>query len=643
MAVGKTVEVNDLCQNLVQALNIVMSLDSQPDQRIEAYKFCEEVKENSPCLTICGRLMSTKTNSAVVRHFGLQLLEHCIKFRWNNMNQEEKLQLKEDVLKIIAEGTLPIMEEEAHIKDVASRLVVEMAKREWPQQWPEMLDELKALCKRGKTQTDLVLLVLVRLVEDVICFNLLPTQRRRDIQQALNVQLGNIFEFICHLLEHHASTFQQLQKNCSSEEQRLEAMAHGQIAKGALRTLAGFLEWVSMSQVMANGSSLLLVLCSLLNNPVLQMDAADALLLILNPKGEDRKPLLMLFNDAAMLSMLQAAESAHEAGLNEKGYLFLKRICQLLVGLGLWLAGIWGVDPKVERPSNFKEFLTSMLAFTNHLSQYLSSLVESMWIIFLQHKIISNDPIMLEFLPQLLQCHTTKIAKCGHPSGDYSPSCQYSRLDFEGDEEFSAFFASYRAQLGECVRLCCRLQPEVAFQIAKDSLLHLLPEPIDTGCSSGQGSGLCTFSSPSFLKWDAMATFLENTMSQLFSALEKKGLGKPPAEEGLAMMRQVLDYNSNDPLVHSSCLSCVSALLPFLSFNSFMLSQVLDKLLNAVTFSLNNDHPPGHNVPINRAVKNLRRHACSSLVKISREQPELLMVRFASLDLIYSIFWRGGI
>ena len=38
MAVRKTEEVNDLCQKLVQALNIVMNLDSQPDQRTEAYK-----------------------------------------------------------------------------------------------------------------------------------------------------------------------------------------------------------------------------------------------------------------------------------------------------------------------------------------------------------------------------------------------------------------------------------------------------------------------------------------------------------------------------------------------------------------------------------------------------------------------------
>lgn len=48
-----------------------------------------------------------------------------------------------------------------------SRLVVEMMKREWPQQWPTLLEELHTLSKRGPTQTELVLFVFMRIAEDV--------------------------------------------------------------------------------------------------------------------------------------------------------------------------------------------------------------------------------------------------------------------------------------------------------------------------------------------------------------------------------------------------------------------------------------------------------------------------------------------
>lgn len=57
---------------------------------------------------------------------------------------------------ILFQGTLRILEEENHIKDVLSRIVVEMIKREWPQHWPGMLMELDTLSKQEKTQTELL-------------------------------------------------------------------------------------------------------------------------------------------------------------------------------------------------------------------------------------------------------------------------------------------------------------------------------------------------------------------------------------------------------------------------------------------------------------------------------------------------------
>lgn len=54
---------------------------------------------------------------------------------------------------ILFQGTLRILEEENHIKDVLSRIVVEMIKREWPQHWPDMLMELDTLFRQGVWRT----------------------------------------------------------------------------------------------------------------------------------------------------------------------------------------------------------------------------------------------------------------------------------------------------------------------------------------------------------------------------------------------------------------------------------------------------------------------------------------------------------
>lgn len=44
------------------------------------------------------------------------------------------------------------------------------------------------------------MLILLRLAEDVITFQTLPTQRRRDIQQTLTQNMDSIFGFIMAIL-----------------------------------------------------------------------------------------------------------------------------------------------------------------------------------------------------------------------------------------------------------------------------------------------------------------------------------------------------------------------------------------------------------------------------------------------------------
>lgn len=57
--------------------------------------------------------------------------------------------------------------ETSHLNDALARVIVEMIKREWPQQWPTLLSELSDACSRGHRHTQIVLHVFLRLAEDV--------------------------------------------------------------------------------------------------------------------------------------------------------------------------------------------------------------------------------------------------------------------------------------------------------------------------------------------------------------------------------------------------------------------------------------------------------------------------------------------
>lgn len=623
--------MNALCEELVKAVTVMMDPSSTQRYRLEALKFCEEFKEKCPICVPCGLKLAEKTQIAIVRHFGLQILEHVVKFRWNSMSRLEKVYLKNSVMELIANGTLSILEEENHIKDVLSRIVVEMIKREWPQHWPDMLMELDTLSRQGETQRELVMFILLRLAEDVVTFQTLPTQRRRDIQQTLTQNMERILNFLLSTLQENVNKYQQMKTDASQEA---EAQANCRVSIAALNTLAGYIDWVSLNHITAENCKLVETLCLLLNEQELQLGAAECLLIAVSRKGklEDRKRLMILFGDVAMHYVLSAAQTADGGGLVEKHYLFLKRLCQVLCALGNLLCALLALDANIQTPVNFGMYLESFLAFTTHPSQFLRSSTHMTWGALFRHEVLSRDPSLLAVIPKYLRASMTNLVKMGFPSKTDSPSCEYSRFDFDSDEDFNAFFNSSRAQHGEVVRCVCRLDPKTSFQMAAEWLKYQLSAAIDTGpvnsCSTagtGEG-GFCSIFSPSYVQWEAMTFFLESVINQMFRTLEKEEL---PVNEGIELLQLVLNFEMKDPLILSCVLTNVSALFPFVTYKPAFLPQVFSKLFSFVTFESVGESK----APRTRAVRNVRRHACSSINKMCRDYPDLVLPNF---DMLYS-------
>uniref|UniRef100_A0A8C8I1V4 Exportin-5 n=1 Tax=Oncorhynchus tshawytscha TaxID=74940 RepID=A0A8C8I1V4_ONCTS len=610
--------VSEMCDHLIKAVNVMMDAESSQIYRLEALKFCEEFKEKCPFCVPCGLQLADKAQTAVVRHFGLQILEHVIKFRWNNMPQQEKVQLKNCAMGLLSSGTYPILEEESHIKDVLARIIVEMIKREWPQHWPDMLKEMEALTSIGEAQTELVMMILLRLAEDVITFQTLPAQRRRDIQQTLTQNMESIFSFLLTILQLHVDEYRKLAK------------AHCRVGVAALSTLAGYIDWVALAHLTNDNCRLLEMLCLLLSETELQLEAAECLLIAISRKGklDDRKPLMVLFDDVAMHYILSAAQP-----VVERHYIFLKRLCQVLCSLGSQLCFLVGSGVEVDVPANLSKYTEAFLAFTTHPSQFLRSSTQITWGTLFRHEILSKDPVIIQMMIKYFRATMTNLVKTGFPSRNDSPSCEYSRHDFDSDEDFNSFFNSFRAQQGEAVRNACRVVPLEGFQIAAEWLQYQISTPIDigtTGCRVGVGfitrEGLCSILSPSAVQWDAMTFFTESVVGQLFKNVEVEKL---PVDQGIELLQAVLNYNTQDPLILSCVLTNLSSLFPFVTHRPHFLPQVLYKLFASITFEVVEESK----APRTRAVKNVRRHACSSIIKMSRDYPWFILPCF---DILYN-------
>ncbi|KAF4520177.1 hypothetical protein B566_EDAN003889 [Ephemera danica] len=501
-------------------------------------------------------------------------------------------------MRLLANGTLPLMDEKLYIKDGVARLVVEMIKREWPQQWPGLLDELNELCSRGETQTELVLLVLLRLAEDVATLQTLESnQRRKDIYQALTANMETLFKFFLWLINRHFTKLQDLVA-IGAVQALEESKVHSKVCEVVLTTLGAYVEWVATSHLVAEGGQLLQMLCLLLKNKAcedVQLAAAECLYLIVNRKGtvEERRPLLVLFSPDAMSCMFEAAHNAITVTPTDSNYLFLKKLTQVLTGLGSQIHYLLGKDESTGIPENFGAYLSALMHLSQHPSLQITHYANQLWTSFFKHDVISKNPEFLKFVTLWIASTVPK--------------------DFDSDEEFSAFFHRYRAELQEAIHQATLIAPLDAFAYIEKCLTLQLSKPV---------VGMCTTQSPDAIEWEALNHVVEAVLSRILLCRDR-----PPVVSGLRLLQMCLNYETKDPLLASFVLSSISALFVFLSMDpsgTSMLPLVLQKIFAALVFT----QPGQTKESRSRAVKNVRRHAASLMVKLAQRYPLLLLPMF---------------
>lgn len=120
-----------------------------------------------------------------------------------------------------------------------------------------------------------------------------------------------------------------------------------------------------MSHIKAEHNRVLAILCALLQDGNFQNHAVECLLQIVNRKGplEDRKCLLDCFDLSAIKQILAAANDVSQKSVTESNYLFLKKLTQVLTGLGTHFCFLWG-----------KEDPSKAATRSEHLDLYLSKL-----------------------------------------------------------------------------------------------------------------------------------------------------------------------------------------------------------------------------------------------------------------------------
>ena len=435
--------------------------------------------------------------------------------------------------------------------------------------WPQKWPDLSPKLF-GSPCNRTVLLVLWRITEDVGVL-MIPdnSDRRRELLAALNDNVGKIFNYIGESVQ-------------SSDKA---------IALTSLKALTGILEWTPVDEG----------LCDFLSNIVIQDSwdegsteakavSFECMSLILNRKHrnmEEKRIILTFFkehnfNNLIFCLRLLVTKTTQPPMDSCFSLLSLAtNVSSLLNSCGHQLLAL-GVTEIPE--TTFHTYLDQMISILDHPSPSVHSIPVNFF-----KEIIKRKTAGKELAFKLFASIPTKLIK-------RSEEDIFVRCEFDTYQDYEQSFYKIRAEILHLLRILAANEDDAVFT-ASTSLLDSFLNGHDD-------------------RWEALTLILD----AVFNNIPEPEKFQIPS---LQLIQRLLSSNSHEANILSFQLSCISALLVF------MKNQPTESFLPLLSHLFKLTRFPSEIK--SEDVKNVRRHAASFFVKLSKMYPQALEVRILSL------------
>ncbi|KAK8802110.1 hypothetical protein WA158_006505 [Blastocystis sp. Blastoise] len=162
-----------------------------------ASKFVHEFREKEGVWKIVFDIVEKCQNKYSI-FYGLNILEEFVKYKWYMVPVEERNTIKDrtvqNIITITSSATGPM--KDPSIISKWNLVLIEILKKEWPDNWPSFVSDLVGSSKVNEDLCDNNIIILKLLVEDVFQYNQesLTSQRSEKLQTELKTDLGAIFD-----------------------------------------------------------------------------------------------------------------------------------------------------------------------------------------------------------------------------------------------------------------------------------------------------------------------------------------------------------------------------------------------------------------------------------------------------------------
>eukprot|EP01135_Chromosphaera_perkinsii_P008129 Nk52_evm45s1129 gene=Nk52_evmTU45s1129 len=577
----------DTRSKLIEALKKVHSPRLGQAERREIQGYLDAFKADPlQCLTcslnMCSYVKEGEDMLFAERFFFLGCVKDVIKGHWGNLSTQQKEETKHSVLTLMSRGTADIVTERKFIKEKLSQLVVEIAKREWPQHWPGMIDSLFQIAGLGEVQLELVLLVFLSLNEDIERFNdELDNKRKIDLHSGLLVIVDQLLSFLISQLESRVEQLKQFAPDNPA------CKVNYSLCETILRVFAVFLEWIPFRE---SYESLPGFFCYLAQVPRLRLHACECISVIAQrkPKFDDRFVMLAMFRE--MFNLKSTLDMCVHGGLkfsDEDTHAFVKAICKSLSLFGA--NHLPFLFSKLNSfPPGTDTYIMLMLVFYGHHSVIVSSFTLNTWISIFRNEELSKSSLVQSFLPVIIANTLDRAVRNGDPSWTGSEASIYSKQDFDDWDDYNDFIATLRNKLFDLIGLLILASPgecvHTACQKAKEAVLSpFMARITSSGGSVDPRSSVGVQIEGCFYGVDSVV----NNLGKLFKSngsFLKSYKESPLNSELMGFFDFLIAFESDDPVLLHMVVASFSSLHVYLSFIETDITRLVGKLTQLVKF-----------------------------------------------------------
>lgn len=633
--------MDEAASNVARAIAAALDWSSTPDARKAAVAYLESIKSGDVRVLANTSLhLVRKDWSSEIRLHGFKMLQHLVRFRWDEFSITERKDFANMAVNLISEMISP--QEEWALKSQTAALIAEVIRREGVTLWQELLPSLVSLSSKGPIEAELVAMMLRWLPEDITVHNEdLEGDRRRELLRGLTESLTEILPLLYTLLEkHYGAALSEYGK-----EQLVTAKQHAATVTAVLNAINAYAEWAPLPDLTKYG---LIHGCGfLLSSREFRLHACEFFKLV----SQRKRPVDGTASefDIAMNNVVQILmnisrdflniSNSSAAVIDESEFEFVESICESMMALGSSNVHCISRDGTI-----LSQYLQVMLGYFQHFKFALHFQSLLFWLVVMREP-LSKQKTATHILGESnvafasVQAETEKNGVSAFITDDVcavlldvslqrmlkknvapgsAPSVDGLELwsdEFDGKSDFS----KYRSRLLELIRLVASQKPVVAVSKVSQKIGTVISTSVVVPASV-QDTALL----------ESLQLGLETTVNSIFDGsadLNYASEVKIPLHSILeGLLQQLLPLKWTEPELAELLGRFLDALGPYLKHFPDSTAVVVNKLFELLT-SL----PFTPKDPSSTGARHARLQICTSFIRIAKAADKSLLPHMKSI------------